>query len=54
MPYPLGRNQIVLMYVYSLFWGNNRKYMLIYAKTISSYVRKVSGVGKVHMFLGTL
>ena len=38
----------------SLFWGNNRQHQPVCAKTISSWVRKVLGVAKVHMSLGSL
>ena len=38
----------------SLFLGNNRQYSLVYAKTISSWVRKVLCVAKAHMSPGSL
>ena len=38
----------------SLFWGNNRQHQPVCAKTISSWVRKVLGVAKAHMSLGSL
>ena len=40
--------------VTSLFLGNNRQHWAVCAKTISSWVRKVLCVAKVHMSLGTL
>ena len=40
--------------VTSLFLGNNRQYCPGCAKTISSWVRKVLGVAKAHMSLGSL
>ena len=41
-------------HVTSLFWGNNRQHQPVYAKTISSWVRKVLGVAKAHMSPGSL
>ena len=38
----------------SLFLGNNRQHRPVCAKTISSWVRKVLGVAKAHMSLGSL
>ena len=38
----------------SLFLGNNRQHWPVCAKTISSWVRKVLGVAKAHMSLGSL
>ena len=38
----------------SLFLGNNRQHRSIYTKTISSWVRKVLCVAKVHMSPGSL
>ena len=38
----------------SLFLGNNRQHRPVYAKTISSWVRKVLCVAKAHMSLGSL
>ena len=38
----------------SLFLGNNRQHRPVCAKTISSWVRKVLGVAKTHMSLGSL
>ena len=35
--------------VYSLFLGNNRQHMLVCAKKISSWVRKVLDIAKAHM-----
>ena len=40
--------------VTSLFWGNNRWHRPFCAKTISSWVRKVLCVAKVHMSPGSL
>ena len=40
--------------VTSLFLGNNRQHRPVCAKTISSWVRKVLGVAKAHMSLGSL
>ena len=40
--------------VTSLFLGNNRQHQPVCAKTISSWVRKVLGVAKAHMSLGSL
>ena len=40
--------------VTSLFLGNNRQHGPVCAKTISSWVRKVLGVAKAHMSLGSL
>ena len=37
-----------------LFLGNNRKHMLVCAKRISSSVRKIVSIDKVHMSLDTL
>ena len=36
-----------------LFLGNNRQYMLVYAKAISSWIRKVLSFSKEDMSLGT-
>ena len=41
-------------HVTSLFLGNNRQHWPVYAKTISSWVRKVLCVAKAHMSLGSL
>ena len=41
-------------HVTSLFLGNNRQHWPVCAKTISSWVRKVLGVAKAHMSLGSL
>ena len=38
----------------SLFLGNNRQHRPVCAKTISSWVRKVLGVAKADMSLGSL
>ena len=38
----------------SLFLGNNRQYQPVCAKTISSWVRKVTCVAKAHMSPGSL
>ena len=38
----------------SLFLGNNRQHWPVCAKTISSWVRKVLGIAKAHMSLGSL
>ena len=38
--------------VSTLFLGNNKKYMLVCAKMISSLGRKVLCIAKAHMFLG--
>ena len=38
----------------SLVLGNNRQHRPVCAKTISSWVRKVLGVAKAHMSLGSL
>ena len=38
----------------SLVLGNNRQHWPVCAKTISSWVRKVLGVAKAHMSLGSL
>ena len=40
--------------VISLFLGNNRQHWPVFAKTISSWVRKVLCVAKAHMSLGFL
>ena len=40
--------------VTSFFLGNNRQHRHVCAKTISSWVRKVLGVAKAHMSLGSL
>ena len=40
--------------VTSLFLGNNRQHRPVCAKTLSSWVRKVLGVAKAHMSLGSL
>ena len=40
--------------VTSLFLGNNRQHRPVCAKTISSWVRKVLGVAKAHVSLGSL
>ena len=40
--------------VTSLFLGNNRQHWPVCVKTISSWVRKVLGVAKAHMSLGSL
>ena len=42
------------LHVTSLFLGNNRQHWPVCAKTISSWVRKVLCVAKVHMSLGSL
>ena len=41
-------------HVTSLFLGNNRQHWHVCAKTISSWVRRVLGVAKAHMSLGSL
>ena len=38
----------------SLFLGNNRQHQPVCAKTFPSWVRKVLGVAKAHMSLGSL
>ena len=40
--------------VTSLFLGNNRQHRPVCAKTISSWLRKVLGIAKAHMSLGSL
>ena len=37
----------------SLFLGNSKQHMPIYAKTISSWVRKVLSIAKADIYLGT-
>ena len=41
-------------HVTSLFLGNHRQHWPVCAKTISSWVRKILGVAKAHMSLGSL